>query len=446
MAFLATLFLIGGTLVRPIGANFAPVTRCSDTTLAHTPHDPIHINGNAEFLIRDSIEDWPGDGTPENPIIISGYSFAAAEHMLRVNNSDLHFRFEDNQLDGLAQVWCGIAIVNSANGVIRNNFVRRAAAGIHVVTVENFTIQGNEAQESTYGGIVVEDSSVNITVKGNTVHDNEAHGIFIGNPFGSEISTDVRIIDNIVYSNIPSGICLHEADGCIVENNTVYGNSVEGIAVESGSHHITDNTISDCVRGIMMTGGNATITGNDITDVEYGIYVGTEYNTISTNYLADNGKSGLRFFYQTTEGIGGSNNIITDNTISNNSRWGLDFAADTSNNIVQGNDFLMNGYTHQACDDGTSNTFDGNYWDDWTTPDDDQDGFVDNPYTINGTADNSDSNPLAAHCNPLPSWYTTTPSTSPTGTTPMEIDPLLIAVGAGAIVVVLLVVIALKKR
>ena len=107
----------------------------------YTPHAVIHIDGNAEFLAQDASEGWQGDGSPEDPIIITGYSFAAAEQMLRVENSDLHFKFIDNQLDGLSYIWCGVTIINVANGVIENNNIRRAAVSIHVITVENFTIK-----------------------------------------------------------------------------------------------------------------------------------------------------------------------------------------------------------------------------------------------------------------------------------------------------------------
>ena len=34
------------------------------------------------------------------------------------------------------------------------------------------------------------------------------------------------------------------------------------------------------------------------------------------------------------------------------------------------------------------------YWDDWNSPDDDDDGVVDNPYTITGSANNQDIYPL----------------------------------------------------
>lgn len=410
----------------------------------YTPHDPIQINGNAQFLSMDTLEGWPGNGSPDDPIIISGYSFAAAEHMLRVENCDLHFRFVDNQLDGLSWLWCGIAILNTSNGVIENNYVRRAAAGIHVVTVANMMIRGNEVLDSAYGGIIVENDSENVTVQGNTVYDNENYGIHIGNPYGSETSHNVRILDNIVYDNNPSGIRLLEAEGCIVENNTVFGNTINGIVIESGSHQIRNNTVSDCTVGIFGMEGNATITGNEITDVAFGMSIGTENNTISHNYLSHNSRTGIRFYYQPTKGIGGSNNIVTWNSIANNSEWGVDFASGTSNNIVQSNDFLMNGDSCQACDDGSSNTFEENFWDDWTGPDDDQDGYVDIPYAINGTAENSDASPLASNSNPLPEWYT--PKTTPAGSTPLTIDPLLLAAGIGGLVIVVLLVVIVRRR
>jgi parallel beta-helix repeat protein len=357
---------------------------------------------------------------------------------------DLHFRFENNILDGLSWVWCGIAILNVANGVVANNFVTRAAAGIHVVTVENMTIIGNEVQESHYGGIVVEDDSCNVDVKGNLVHNNEEFGIHVGNPFGSEDSQNIRIIDNIVYNNTPSGIRLLEADGCLVRNNTLYENYLNGIVVESGSHTIENNTITDCNSGVVISNGNCTITDNNVTGVDYGLSIGTENNTITGNSIAFNERDGIRFYHSSQTGNSGSFNTVTGNTIANNSRWGIVFTSESSSNLIHDNDFLMNGESGQACDDGSSNIINENFWDDWTEPDDDSNGFVDLPYLINGTATNSDDNPLASPTNPLPDWYLT--PTTPDEPAPLEVDPMLIVIGTGGVVVVILLVVVLKKR
>lgn len=417
----------------------------------YTVHDPIHIDGNADFLTQDAIENWPGDGSPESPIIISGYSFAAAEHMLRVQNADLHFEFVDNLLDGLSYEWCGVACINAANGVIKDNYVQRAAAGIHVVTVENFTIQGNEVLDSTFAGIVVEDGSRNVTVMNNIVYDNNDYGIHIGNPYGSDISHDVKIVGNIVYENSPSGIILLEADDCMVDNNDVFGNTLNGIEVNSGSHNIIYNHVTDCTTGILIAGGNSTISYNEVSDVEYALSVCTENNTITRNELTNNEKIGLRFYSSYSEGTSGSHNTVTGNVIANNSRWGVELIGTTHDNSVIGNYFFLNGETCQATDDGDNNFIDNNYWDDWTTPDANNDTIVDIPYAIDGDAENSDLHPMAVPDIWIDPWFRgpcaceneTTTTTTGGG---LSLDPVLLTVGTSAVVIVLIVAVFVRRK
>jgi len=415
----------------------------------YNPHDPIHIDGNADFLAQDASENWPGDGSPENPIIISGYSFAAAEHMLRVQNADLHFEFVDNLLDGLSYEWCGVACINAANGVIEDNYVQRAAAGIHVVTVENFTIRGNEVLDSTFAGIVVEDGSRNVTVMNNVVYDNNDYGIHIGNPYGSDTSHDVKIVGNTVFENSPSGIILLEADDCLVDNNEVFGNILNGIEVTSGSHNIVYNRVTDCTTGILIAGGNSTISHNEVSDTEYALSVCTENNTITGNELTNNEKIGLRFYSSYTEGTNGSFNTVTRNIIANNSRWGLELIGTADDNIIVSNYFFLNGETCQATDDGDNNFIDNNYWDDWTTPDADSDSIVDVPYAIDGDAENSDLHPMAVPDVWIDPWFNGPCACGNETTTTngaMVLDPILLTIGTSGVVIVLIVAVFVKRR
>ncbi|MCK5643628.1 MAG: right-handed parallel beta-helix repeat-containing protein, partial [Gammaproteobacteria bacterium] len=77
---------------------------------------------------------------------------------------------------------------------------------------------------------------------------------------------------------------------------------------------------------------------------------------------------------------------ITLNDITQNG-YGLKSDNGTHNNTIYHNNFLSN--TVQAYDDGvniwnlTAPTG-GNYWSDWTTPDNNFDGFVDNTYYVPG--------------------------------------------------------------
>jgi len=419
-------------------------------TQTYTPHDPIHIDGNADFLAQDASENWPGDGSIENPIIISGYSFSAAEHMLRVQNADLHFKFVGNMLDGLSYEWCGVACMNAANGVIKDNYVHRAAVSIHVVTVENFTIEGNEVLGSTFAGIVVEDGCSNVTIKDNIVHNNADYGIHIGNPYGSETSHDIKIIGNVVYENAPSGIMLLEAEDCTVEFNEIYSNDVNGIEVRSGSHHIRYNNITDSYIGILLQEGNATVTHNEISHGDYGISVATEYNTISYNEIAYNEYDGLRFYHLYETGVSGSFNFITRNVMGNNSRWGMNFGLGTTMNIASHNYFFENGDDCQAIDDGTLNVVDGNYWNDWTSPDANNDTIVDVPYEIEGDADNNDSTPMAVPDIWIDPWFVG-PCACENETTTTTIgetvfDPLLLTLGASGIVIILVIAVFVKRK
>jgi parallel beta-helix repeat protein len=317
-------------------------------------------------------------------------------------------------------------------------------------------IRGNTVWDSTFGGIIVEASSENVAVEGNTVFESNDYGIHIGNPYGSSTSSNITVRDNIVYDNSPSGICLLEADTCTIEGNLVFGNVLNGIVVESGSHQIIDNNVTEQGTGILVSGGNCTLTENVVTRTEYAIAICTEHNTLNGNYLAHNAKNGLRFYFSSYTGSAGSNNDIVGNVIANNSRWGVEFAVGTSNNYLMNNDFLMNGVSGQAVDDGSSNIISENFWDDWMRPDSNHDNYVDNPYTINGTAGNEDVYPHTSPHNPLPDWYilptpklTTIPAPTPPphnqpGPIPL-IELVLIVGGAGVLDAVVMVMVAKQE-
>lgn len=69
------------------------------------------------------------------------------------------------------------------------------------------------------------------------------------------------------------------------------------------------------------------------------------------------------------------------------------------------------------------NDFSYNYWDDWTNPDNNSDGFVDSTYSIDGDANNHDAYPRAEIS---PSTLTTTNTTSDiqTGTLSSSMIPI----------------------
>ncbi|MFX1269426.1 MAG: NosD domain-containing protein, partial [Promethearchaeota archaeon] len=84
----------------------------------------------------------------------------------------------------------------------------------------------------------------------------------------------------------------------------------------------------------------------------------------------------------------------TGNLIRDNTNFGIGIASEY--NTIYGNCFIDNGL--HAIDDGVNNAWDylakGNYWDNYTGVDSDQNGIGDVPYNITGSAGSQDNFPL----------------------------------------------------
>jgi len=87
--------------------------------------------------------------------------------------------------------------------------------------------------------------------------------------------------------------------------------------------------------------------------------------------------------------INSSSNSIFNNTFTGNNEYAIKLNKSTMN-FIHHNNFISNGNgTLPQCYADTiqnrwNDTTEGNYWNDWTTPDTNQDGIVDFPYNISG--------------------------------------------------------------
>jgi parallel beta-helix repeat protein len=126
---------------------------------------------------------------------------------------------------------------------------------------------------------------------------------------------------------------------------------------------------------------NSTVVNNDFRNNKHGIYLKGSRNVNVSKNNCSNNEYGI---YLTSLS---DDNLIYLNILMNNS-YGL--YLDKSNNItVYHNNFIKN---DQHSFDNEQNIWNatypigGNYWDTWTTPDNDKDGFVDFPYNVSGGA------------------------------------------------------------
>jgi len=161
----------------------------------------------------------------------------------------------------------------------------------------------------------------------------------------------------------------------------------EGKLTLDGAGHTVTGTGS--VHGVYLYEyGGVNIKNLNVEGFYFGIHVNSNGNTLRGNIISNN-NYGIYIGYK-IEGC--DNNIIRGNTISSNNNDGI-YIANSNNIQIYNNNFIGNG-RQAGVGPGRRNIFNldkpigGNYWNDWTTPDADGDGFVDNPYVLNRGQDN----------------------------------------------------------
>ncbi len=253
----------------------------------------------------------------------------------------------------------GIYLFGGSNNTITNNICSFTWSGIVVIWSHGNILTGNTCDSNGFCGIDVNGSSNN-TLAGNTVSNSDDTGIRL-----QESSNNNILAGNTASGNGGGIVLIISCDDNTITANTCNFNSSYGIWASGSRNILSHNTTSDNgYYGITIRLSNSTLTRS---------------NTVSNNNL----------------GIwvsGGSNNTLAGNTVSNSLDTGV-LLNDSSNSQVYNNNFIGNAIQAEVSA-GSDNVFNlakptgGNYWSNWTTPDDDHDGYVDNPYVFQGGQDN----------------------------------------------------------
>ncbi|TFG19437.1 MAG: hypothetical protein EU530_06240 [Promethearchaeota archaeon] len=348
------------------GTNFILNNTCSEPFITL----PIFIDDSATGLGANNwtwAESQPwfsgGGGTELNPYIIENLiisSLGFSNHGITIVNSNVSF-------------------------IIRNCSIYNCDTGIDLDNVNNSQIIGNDIYDCDEG-IYFEYSSENI-ISGNKVSETYTGITLYIECYNNTIS------DNMLLNN-PDGIYIQNfCDNNVITDNTVDQSEV-GIDVSSycDNNTISHNILSEVGNGIYLYDycSNNTIISNTVSGSDDAIYLYSECNnnSISENIVAGN-RNGI--YLESSD-----SNLVNENVLRNNT---LGITIDPGEfNLIYYN-FFVNNELH-AQDDGTNNVWNsttiGNYWDNWTTPDDDNDGIVDSPYTfIEGSAGTNDSLPIA---------------------------------------------------
>ncbi|MHA2362702.1 MAG: NosD domain-containing protein [Candidatus Hodarchaeales archaeon] len=279
--------------------------------------DPIYINGNDDLLSQAGTEGWAGSGTSDDPIIIEGYEIIhTLSWPIKVEHTNLYIQVSNNILCGdRSAVWRGIWLRNVTHSTIAHNVIYDSYMGI--------------------------DLQVNSSY--NTIYNNTIYGTQYETSLRLEESNYNNVTNNVIYDNILEGILVDSSTNNIIENNIIYENSRRGIELEDATNNsIINNTVfSNVNEGIhLLSSGN---------------------NTITNNTISNNSGEGIRL------DTSSNSNFISNNTLRDHPSYGLriDFSSDS--NVVKSNYFYDNnpGGSSQAIDDGNSNIFESNFWNDW---------------------------------------------------------------------------------
>ncbi|MFX0069559.1 MAG: NosD domain-containing protein [Candidatus Hermodarchaeota archaeon] len=249
----------------------------------------------------------------------------------------------------------------------------------------------------------------------------------IGNN-ASHSGNGIYLDTNCNHNNIVGNNASYSYYGLYLDENCDYNNI---------SGNIANNNIDNGIR-LNHNCDHNNITGNTVNDnMDSGIYLGAncDYNNISGNTANNNEYCGMYL------GINCNYNIITKNTINNNGYYTTEnpdnfyggiCISNSINNFIWNNTFIGNSVN--ANDTRTNNywnsTIMGNYWEDYSGVDENDDGIGDTPYIISGGAGNRDYLPIWEDEDDPPQIYIQDPDDmQPFGTNSPEFILLIDHVG-----------------
>lgn len=194
-------------------------------------------------------------------------------------------------------------------------------------------------------------------------------------------TTNGVITENMMHPLTGALVWLLNASYNVIQNNNASGGYFYGVLIEGSGEgpggYARMNTVTDNL-----------ITHNGDAGIKFVNWFVT-HNVVSDNFIFNN-TIGIEL------GTLVNNNTITGNQIGNSSSIGLIISNVCRYNEIYENCFFTNGL--HAIDYGLNNSWDdgakGNYWDNYTGLDTDNDGIGDVPYNISGFGGAQDNFPL----------------------------------------------------
>jgi len=334
-------------------------------TLKSSSQSYIFINDtnpNYNWSKTEKENSWcSGNGTYENPYIIEDISINGGyQHStIKIINSMKYFIIRNCSLDNGYHFDCfNLEIKNVSNGLINNNSFSNAVIEISVQDASNLTFSTNSFDGMGAQFEIGSLSNVNASNFMNNTFKNYEIGIEIGDSNRIMI-TNNSFTDTTNEMGIPP-LTLSSCSNSSLLNNTFSNNPLSLKIIDSNQISIISNDF--------------------LVSKERGIFLSnSDWNNISQNHIYDvDLNEGLYALFS-------HNNTISHNSFYYcDSGYGLSLTS-SDDNLLFGNNFSFN--LANAFDNGLNywnHSKSGNFWDDYTGIDADDDGIGDSPYSISG--------------------------------------------------------------
>lgn len=409
-------------------------TKITLKTTDLTNHTPILIQNNLDMSNLAEQGDWIGNGSKSNPYKIENFLISNdSEDLITIKNTNLFFRICNNKLDSSNHNNYGINLYNVTNCEIENNSIQRADYGIYLSKTDNTTLSNNSITNNNRKGLYVINSK-NITIYNNLLLNNNKDFSFRYS-YSSDWWNGIRlisshnnlIIDNTIENCGYNGIRLDSSSDNLILANTINNHDAGiGLLQGSGKNEIVDNNCFNNDAGFYTEKSgsnnnfNNSVYANEFHGGHVGAYITSFGDEIFSNRIYNNRHYGIQlgsksiyldaecqeinvqtnFIFNNTIGLFLENSRVSEvhsNHVFTNEEHGIYIESISKQNDIFWNNFTSNNLLEdsQAFDDGTGNIFRSNFWSDWTGPDNDNNGIVDNPYLIPGEVNNQDFEPIA---------------------------------------------------
>ena len=288
-------------------------------------------------------------------------------------------------------------MIKSENGS-ENCIVQAANSNDHVFEVEveyvnisGFTVKGATGDWQNYNAGIYINRCGYCNISNNIALHNDL-GIYLYKSYSN------ILINNIANQNLHVGIWLYESSNNSLISNMAESNNDYGffLCFFSNNNTLINNIASEKDIGFSIrSSSNNIVVDNTVSNTIHGITLSfSSDNNIIINNTVSNSWDGIRLYES-------FNNVITSNTATNNS-YGI-YLYSSSNNLIYLNNFVNNaGNTHSywstnawnstspityTYNGNTCTNYLGNYWDDYTGSDANDNGIGDTPYRINSDKD-----------------------------------------------------------